>query len=427
MNRIKLKFIVLFLFSSPTLMAQDYLSFLSLGDYVTQTQDLSPVYIPENTLTFGSPANIGLTGYSGIKLGDILVKNQDVLKFDLNSLNASAKRRNNVNYDLTINIFSIALKTKKGSISLFANTKSSLSWQFSNAFTNILANGFAKSFGLSEEKLRFTAYNEVGVGYTNQLFKDKLSIGFRMKYLNGMAHVETAEKASFAVDINPLNWIVKASDAFVLSSGLNSNEVDLPTITKNKGLGFDIGAKFNASDRFSFEISVLDIGYIEWSENVKTYKIDDTTEATYNGIDLNTNGDILDEAKDVFENVVGSTEVAETFRSNLETKAYISANYQLSDKNLFRLSFNKTQSILDITPSFSLGYNRTLRNSTYGVLVSSGGLDNNIRLGANAAARLAFLQLYIATDDISSLFGKVQELNRGGIRVGLNFIFGYKR
>jgi hypothetical protein len=68
-----------------------------------------------------------------------------------------------------------------------------------------------------------------------------------------------------------------------------------------------------------------------------------------------------------------------------------------------------------------------LRNSTYGVLVSSGGLDNNIRLGANAAARLAFLQLYIATDDISSLFGKVQELNRGGIRVGLNFIFGYKR
>ena len=86
MNKIKLKLIVLFLFSSPRLIAQDYLSFLSLGDYVTQTQDLSPVYIPENTLTFGSPANIGLTGYSAIKLGEVLVENQDVLKLHQNIL-----------------------------------------------------------------------------------------------------------------------------------------------------------------------------------------------------------------------------------------------------------------------------------------------------------------------------------------------------
>lgn len=420
---------VLFFFATGNLLAQDYFSFLNLGDYVVQTQDLSPVYIPKNKLTIGVAANIGLVGYSDIQLGDVLVEDQGVLKLDLDNLNASAKESNAVNYDLSLNLFTLALKTKKGSISLFANTRSSTNWQFSDVFTGLLANGFADSFALKEERLEFTAYNEIGLGYTHQFLDDKLAIGLRVKYLNGMAHIETSENASVGIDIDPLSsyWTVKASDAFVLSSSLDLNESGFPAFTQNTGFGFDFGAAYKLTEKLSFEISVLDVGSIEWSENVKTYQIDDTLGATYDGVNLNTGGDILDEIEDAFGNVIGSTEKAEVFETNLATKIYLSANYQITKNNLFRFSYQETQRLLNTSPSYSLGYNRTLLNSTFGVLVSNGGFDDAPRLGANLAVKLAFLQLYAATDNIASLFGKIEEVNGGGIRVGLNFVFGTKK
>ena len=37
--------------------AQDYLSFYNLDDYVIQTQNISPVYLPKYKYNFGTPLN----------------------------------------------------------------------------------------------------------------------------------------------------------------------------------------------------------------------------------------------------------------------------------------------------------------------------------------------------------------------------------
>jgi len=48
--------------------AQDYFSFYNLGDYVVQTQNISPVYIPKNSFTLAIPvANLGFNFNSGFK------------------------------------------------------------------------------------------------------------------------------------------------------------------------------------------------------------------------------------------------------------------------------------------------------------------------------------------------------------------------
>jgi len=426
MKKQVVKCLALFFYASGNVNAQDYFSFLNLGDYVVQTQDLSPVYKPKSKLAFGIAANIGFVGYSEIKLRDILVESQRGLKFDFDNLDASAKENNVLSYDLSLNLFSLALKTKKGSISLFANTKSELDWRFSKAFTGILANGFVGSFALKEDKLKFTTYNEMGLGFTHQFLDDRLAIATRIKYLNGIAHVQTSENASIGIDIDPLSsyWTVKSSNAFVLTSGLDLNESSFPVFTNNIGYGFDFGAAYKLTDKLSMEISVLDVGSIKWSDNTKTYQIEDTLGATYDGVNLNSEGDILDEIEDALGNIIGSSEKEEVFESDLATKMYLSANYQITEKNLFRFLYKKTEQRLNARPSYSLSYNRTLQNSTFGVLVSNGGFDEKPRLGANLAVKLAFLQLYAATDDIASLFGKIEEVNGGGVRFGMNFIFG---
>ena len=47
--------ILLFFILMNNVKAQDYLSFYNLGDYVIQTQNISPIYLPKYKVNFGSP------------------------------------------------------------------------------------------------------------------------------------------------------------------------------------------------------------------------------------------------------------------------------------------------------------------------------------------------------------------------------------
>ena len=86
--------ILLFFILTNNVKAQDYLSFYNLGDYVIQTQNISPIYLPKYKVNFGTPLNIGFNLNSGIKLNDILVESGNNIKIDFNNLNASAADAN---------------------------------------------------------------------------------------------------------------------------------------------------------------------------------------------------------------------------------------------------------------------------------------------------------------------------------------------
>ena len=125
--------------------------------------------------------------------------------------------------------------------------------------------------------------------------------------------------------------------------------------------------------------------------------------------------------------VIGSSETTESFTTKLATRTFLSARYQLSQKNtLVAAFFNNSHALIESKPSYSLGYQRTLNKTTFGILARSGGAQNSFSFGANAMLRLGFLQFYAATDNLASLFGKVEEVHGGSIRFGLNIVYGYK-
>jgi len=418
--------ILLFFILMNNVKAQDYLSFYNLGDYVIQTQNISPIYLPKYKVNFGSPLNIGFNLNSGIKLNDILVESGNNIKIDFNNLNASAADANVVATDIVANIFMLGFKTKKGSLTLFANAKSNLAWEFSKDFTTVAANGFGESFSLTAEKLGFTSYSEIGIGVTRTFLDDKLSIGLRLKSLSGIAHSSLEDGAQFSLDINPANflWTLNTTNATVNTSGVSDTADIIAFFGKNSGFGMDIGLGYEINEKFSFELSINDLGSINWKDNVTNYNLQDVSNGVYNGFDFQNSGNVQDEIENALNNVLGATESQESFKSKIGSRTFFSAKYKMSEKNVFRATyFYNKNPYISIKPSYALGYNRELNKTTYGLVASTGGNNGGFRLGANLAVQLGFLQLYTALDDLSSIGGKVQDSNTANFRFGMNFLF----
>ena len=85
---------LLFFVLISNIKAQENLSFYNLNDYVIQTQNISPVYLPKYKYNFSTPLNFGGDINSTIKLNDILVENGNNLKIDFNNLNSVAEDNN---------------------------------------------------------------------------------------------------------------------------------------------------------------------------------------------------------------------------------------------------------------------------------------------------------------------------------------------
>ena len=189
----------------------------------------------------------------------------------------------------------------------------------------------------------------------------------------------------------------------------------------------DFGLGYELNDKFSFELSINDLGSINWEENVTNYNIADVNGAVYNGFDFQNSGNVQDEIEDALNDVIGTTETSESFTSKLSSRTFFSAKYKMSEKNVFRATyFSNNNPYIETKPSYGLGYNRELKKSTYGLIASAGGNNGGFRFGANLAVQLGFLQLYTAIDDLSNIGGKVQEANAANFRFGMNFLFGYK-
>ena len=410
--------------------AQDYLSFYNLRDYVIQTQNLSPVFLPKYSVSFGTPVNAGITFNSTYKISDVLVaSNGGNLKVDIDNLNALAQKSNAINTNIANNLFMLGIKLSKGSLTFFVNTRTNLNWQFSDNFTNVLADGFGRSFSFSNERLRVSSYSEIGIGFTQQFLKKKLALAVRVKSLNGIAHAEIQDNALFSADINDTNWVFNSANATVNTSGFsNESGEEFAVFTGNSGIGVDLGVNYKVTNKLSVDVALNDLGAIDWKENVVNYNIGDTNEAVYEGVDFEGSGDILDEIETTLGDVLETSETKESFSTKLGSKLFASVKYQLSEKNTLQaVYFKDNNPYIDIAPSYAIGYNRSLIKSTFGFTAGSGGVDGDFRFGANFAVQLAFLQLYAAVDDFSTMGGKVQDINSTNVRFGVNFLFGYKR
>ena len=432
--------ISLALVTAVSVSAQSYFSFYQLREFVPQTQSLQPAFIQKNMLTVALPgANIGTSFQADFKLQDLLSKpnGSDELRIDFNTLlKAAHPDMNQASLDATVHLLHFGLRTKKGAYSFFANARASVDLQYGKELMDFLANGNAnligKTMGISGTRAMANVYHEIGLGHSQKLLDDRLTIGGRMKWVTGIFHGSLRENAQATITTNAQNysWGIDVKNGTFNTAGLDlltkkgRGSLGNYLLNRNFTIAFDLGARFKVMDWLEAEASINDIGAINWKEQLKNHNIEDNS-FTFSGLQLRGIENAGNAFQKELESKFNPTQTQNSFRTTLPVRTFIAASAYLGKNNRFtamasgRTVFGKTRF------SYAGAYNRCLEYFTVGVVGSTeNGSDFNI--GTNLASDIGPVQLYLAMDN-ALVLNRPERFSKIDFRFGINLMFDYKR
>jgi hypothetical protein len=308
-------------------------------------------------------------------------------------------------------------------------------------------------------------YREAGLGFSKNLTK-KLRIGVKGKLLFGIAGFSTDNRSlgisvsdstegyintmdadimfnmSGPVTVNidsnhDISSVVFDEDRFKTSSGIS----DFLLGKNNMGLGFDIGAVYNISDKLMVSAAITDVGFIKWKKDITNLQVQGKFKFVGLGVvdvinGAKSFGDVGKNMVDSLKNSVNFTSSNVPFTSHLPYGVTLGAGYNLTRQvSLGLLSYSRVYE-KKVQESLTLSGNVNLGNSLSTSL--SYTFDNYTvdNLGAGLAFRVGIFQLYMLADRIPVVWNRIKSDNNPillptswntfNLRLGLNLTFGNK-
>lgn len=382
----------------------------------------------------------------------------DSLVLDIDGFHNSLETNNCIQQHVSIPLFFLGIRSKKSFFSIGVTEKTMAQFSFDKNLITFLKDGNApymgQDFDLGSLKINANHYREFAFGYSNEVIKNKLTVGAKAKLLYGKMAVQTQQlnlKVETAADGSYLNLRtdMKINVSGPLSveydpenyfSDLVTNDIepDVYLMQKgNTGMAFDLGAVYKLTPRITFSGSIVDLGKISF----KTDNINLTHTASYKweGIDFSKS---LDESKSDYvdpadlvdsemEKLEGTFKIkksdfsAEAFNMSLPTKIYLGGTFAVS-KNFNLGVLDRIYSNAGISRNtLTLSANTLLGNffSLTGSYSIVGNSYNNLGLGV--ALRLGCMQLYVVGDNLMAA-NDPAKAELVSARFGLNFLFGRK-
>lgn len=210
-------------------------------------------------------------------------------------------------------------------------------------------------FDLSDLNARGEAVSVFHVGVTKKI-NPKLTVGARGKIYSSVFNVKsTNNRGSFVTREGQNNFLTHTFDLdlSVNTSGIKSltdddnTEVseDLKTLRKrmffggNLGLGLDLGITYEASDQWSYEASLLDIGFIRHTKDIENYRLNGRY--VYEGINpiftevgaTQTAEEYWDEVADNFEDLFEIDTATTSYTTWRPLKFNAAVRYKFGKKN----------------------------------------------------------------------------------------------
>lgn len=293
------------------------------------------------------------------------------------------------------------------------------------------------------------------LGY-NRKVNQKFTYGFRGKIYSNILNLNsTQNKGSFVTvpgENNIYNHIFNL-DLALRTSGLASladnSDFETKDLTRrilfggNLGLGFDAGFTYNLTEQWSFDASLLDIGFIRHSKDVENYEIKGNY--TFEGLNPifpeSGNGQTADEywseIKEDFEELFEVETTTTKFTTWRPAKFNTSLNYTFGKKKekecncikedvgylnavglqLYAISRPK-QPELALTAYFYRRLFKALRvKATY--TLDSYSLNN---IGFGLSAHLGGANFYILADNILQ-YKNLYNAQSVSLQLGFNYIF----
>ena len=268
-----------------------------------------------------------------------------------------------------------------------------------------------------------THYREYSIGYSLPSSHKKLSGGIRAKLYYGKATFSSGISGS-VVDVAG-NYYLKMHGLGKMSvpeETIQNSDGSITTVPSlsgttvkkymmnsgNTGLGLDLGIKYKITPKFSFTMSVIDLGKINWRNNLNSknfngeylFKGSSVYPTTRNGVDMLTKTSDSISFQDKMSTLFKTIPNNSRFSTSLPTTIFAGLNYQVNPEikiNLIeRFIRLKTMNHNSFSVSANFELNKKLTvNTGYSVI---GNEYNNIPLAL--LYNLDFGQMYLGTDNL---------------------------
>ncbi len=418
-----------------------------------QVVEANPAIMPRYKTSIGLPGISSFGGVyanNGFAMDQFITKVDGISKIDLSQWTKNLAEKNYVNLAAYADVFRVGLRVSpKWYVMVSSTVKQYNSTMFPKGLAALLVDGTASmvgSYSNTSPQQEMLAYLQTSLGAAYQV-NDKLTVGGRLKFINGLANM-TTESSSLIVEVDNNYQITVTGDVRVNTSGISTTNTGggynlADNLGNNFGWGVDLGASYKFMDKLTVSASINDLGAISWKNNTRQYSLDPAkAKYTFSGFDvnqlLNDNADYLHQQIDSLSKKFEMTESSTgSYTTSLPTKFYLSGRYELI-KNLSvgalffgesfrdRFAAGMTAAVnKDVGKWLSASFTYTVSNRSY----------NNIGLGLSF--NLSPVQIYVVGDNLlmapvslvagQNLNDYVNNSQLITLRAGLNLVFGWDK
>ncbi|MFK7932163.1 MAG: DUF5723 family protein [Saprospiraceae bacterium] len=431
--------LLLLLLWSFTLSAQQEIG-LHFNRDLWQSNRTNPAFTTNQQLTVTLPSLYFNTETENFAFSDLLSENESgETILNINQIIGQLADRNELSENLQIQTLGIAYQLGKLTLSVDHSIRQNATFDYPKTLPQLIWQGNAQFIGETVDlthQLNLTAYHEFALGGAFQV-TEQLSVGARAKLLSGIGNISTERGDLTLTTSDDVYQLTLAGDYLINSagyfdfggfsdfnldfdlSGLGSGEF----LSSNTGLAFDFGAELQL-EKLTIAVSIVDLGSINWSDNVNNYGFNQTVE--YTGLDVAqayVEGDIsLTSALDTLDQIFNPTETQVTYSTTLPSRFYLSGTYEINEKLTAGALFNGLMYNEQLTPTVAASLRYRLNDNlsvggTYAVID-----ETYANVGLNVNAQLGFVQFYALTDNVVGLLNS--DYNNANARIGLNLQFG---
>jgi hypothetical protein len=445
---------------------------------IPQNHLLNPALRPSNSLYIGLPVVSGINlniNNNFVNFSDVFIKGQpkdSIISFlhpgyNVDKFLAKIKDKNSMEPEVAIQLLGVGFSVgKDGYVFLDISDRIDGNIVLPGDLFRLALKGnegfVGNKIDLSSLRGDIKYYREVGVGFSKN-FTDKLRIGIKGKLLFGIADASIDNNAlgiivnsdyshtfdaNLAVNISgPVNVymdskhnidsVVFDNNRFKTSNGIT----DFLSGKKNMGLGMDIGATYDLTDRIVLSASLTDLGFIRWNKDVTNLKANNHFEFSglnmldyFNGTKTldEIGNNMLDSLKNAF--VVSKTKTS--FTTYLPFGISLGGSYNVTKQiSVGLLSYSRViekqfREALTLSANINLG---NALSTSLSYTAENYQYDN---LGAGLAFRAGIAQFYLVSDRIPISWNKISDKNTNiilpanwntfNLRLGMNLVFGNK-
>lgn len=412
-----------------------------------QVIESNPAFMPKYGFALGLPFSRISAYYanSGFNYNDATRRENNKRILDLDQLQSALPEKTYITNASQVDVFRLGLRFGSNFyLSLHSSVRGYTQSMMPKDVVALVAGGTAayvgKTANLSPAFHGMTFW-ETGVGIGFAPF-EKLRVGARLKKLYGAHGVQT-ELSDISLSVADNYAINVTADAHIRTSGVQDPELIFSNYLNNSGWSGDIGVTYKLLPKFTLAASIVDAGFLKWTNNVYDYTLDkETANFNFSGLDvqdlLDGNTDSFDQQLDsLAENFTPVDAPGSAFSMMLPAKLYLSGSFDVTKSftigGVFFAEQFMGRTATGWTTALNKNFGRVLSTSLSYTL--SNRSHNN--LGAGISLNMAPFQVYIVGDNllrapvslvktgyVNEFVNSTQVFN---VRLGVNFVWGWKK